>query len=565
MPATPSPGERSRDVAAAALRELVSAVTSTNRILTDLRHRRAAERAALNGGTATSTGLQPDADCCVCYEPLDRPHAVVTACGHVYHRACIENAMESGRTRRCPICRRLIDSAELVQIMNGLPTRTECTDVDFSPSNDDVIDLTQLAPRSAAGSASSVLHCTTGQQEAVGLALDREIHATLERARRDLEASHRIRALEESVEEMLDTASSVVEDAKKQASEEKSQLLEGLKEKTMALKVRETKLRVEEDALRESRSLLNDQIADARRRAEELAISIKATEAANAEAFESRAASDEARVQCEERRLRFQRLASQFEKKVQQQKSERDRIARLEQENISLESQVDALRKQVRRAKGLPPPEPSARNNEKKNGPSPQLPNLEWASNILLENNKEGNCPLQHDVGTPKANPDSEALYDDDIDEEDDDVVGAADEIYHRKQLHPPQTIHRAEDGKRLACASFAETFGPLSGPPASLKDPKTGFAKRARVPSVTAIGRPSVRKGLGLGAFGPEPATAQRRPGPIAASERNTVGRPAFCNQTARRLGVKRAVAPEGNQPRMAKMKNSKIQSFLK
>jgi hypothetical protein len=558
----------SRGTAAAALRELVAAVHTTNRHLTDLRQRRAAERAAAAGKIVTNSGMQPDSDCCVCYEPLDRPHAVITACGHVYHRSCVENALESGRTRRCPICRRHIDAAELLQIMNGLPMRCETSqhDVDMSPPDaNDVIDLTdtttaRLADESARASTTTRPNSAEQQEQTfTGAALDREIHESLERSRRMLESSDRICALEESVEAELENARTMVDEARRQAKEEKKKLLADVNEMSMAIKVRETKLRVAEDALRENRSLLNDQVADARRRAEELAISIKASEAARASAVESTAAADDAKVQCEERRVRFQRLANQFEKKMQQVKSDRDRMAQLEKENKNLQSMIEALRRQTRKARGGGPAALEAPNTTTRNDVNiGTLSATEWPSDILLAQptSERSDC-VENPIETSNTDIPVDA-YDDD-DDDDDDVVGAADQIYQGSKILANQMVaRRGCSGESTTLTRFAESFGKLSGPNATLVATKRPQQTRPSLPQLAGVRRQVSRTAPGLGAFGPKPTVIPRRPGPIAAPQ-DPLGQPA------RRLGVKRACAPHARQPPTAKLRGTRIESFLK
>lgn len=51
-------------------------------------------------------------DCCVCLCPgVD----VVTRCGHVFHRKCIEVALKDSTSNSCPLCRQKVNPAELIE------------------------------------------------------------------------------------------------------------------------------------------------------------------------------------------------------------------------------------------------------------------------------------------------------------------------------------------------------------------------------------------------------------------------------------------------------------------
>ncbi|KAL8441695.1 hypothetical protein Emag_006951 [Eimeria magna] len=56
-------------------------------------------------------------DCAICCEPLTNDLAAPSACGHVYHRTCLANWLQSNPActqRRCPVCRRPCRTSEVI-------------------------------------------------------------------------------------------------------------------------------------------------------------------------------------------------------------------------------------------------------------------------------------------------------------------------------------------------------------------------------------------------------------------------------------------------------------------
>lgn len=91
-----------------------------------LQQRRAAERASALSSNPSTSGNTHFEECIICYEPLTVPECSVTKCGHMFHTHCILACTSSHRRNEleCPICRQPVLIPELVQIHNGLPSKS---------------------------------------------------------------------------------------------------------------------------------------------------------------------------------------------------------------------------------------------------------------------------------------------------------------------------------------------------------------------------------------------------------------------------------------------------------
>lgn len=84
---------------------------------------------AAHAATRRADGKDGDSekgeDCPICLERLVTPGAVLTRCGHMFHKHCISQHLSKegggGRCGECPICRRSLHEAELVNVMSGVP------------------------------------------------------------------------------------------------------------------------------------------------------------------------------------------------------------------------------------------------------------------------------------------------------------------------------------------------------------------------------------------------------------------------------------------------------------
>ena len=52
-------------------------------------------------------------DCSICLDDLRTP--VITPCGHVYCRACIERVIQTQKPPACPLCRATIKKSQLLE------------------------------------------------------------------------------------------------------------------------------------------------------------------------------------------------------------------------------------------------------------------------------------------------------------------------------------------------------------------------------------------------------------------------------------------------------------------
>jgi hypothetical protein len=572
-----------RGVAARSLRELVASVTATNRLLTDLRQRRAAERAAAAAGTVAGCMYEADSDCPVCFEQLDRPHVVTTACGHVFHATCVAQAMEAPGSK-CPICRRHIHAAELVQLMNGLPTKRTFEYV--VPDGQHIpVDLTDIDDGTQVGfegectveGGTSKISSRKMSPADIGKALDDEIRLTLKQGQKIISESDRLRSLEVSLENDLDIARRTAAEVQEKMDKKQYKLLAEVSAKNIAVKVREQKLENERKDLVEARTLLHDQVAVARKRADQLSVVIKTTQAAQAKAQEEEAAAEAAKDSCEKRRQRFQELAESYEKKHKSLKADRPRIEELEKENQRLKSIVEGLRKQIRRSKGMPPPSPlrsHANPQFGKRAPRPaSLVDMDMVNHLAppgpadvsllptVESYKGGmnKAAWSDSDGAAVSNrDDADDIYDDD----DDDVVAAANLRYvgdevpsapsgrQERSLVPfatPILLSDGADSRALHVAS--SIFGPMSGPRGGLNGnnsvrpppPRNVYRNPHRIGRGLRGGRGGIRAtGPGLGVFATKSAHEVQKVGAIAAL------RPiANQEQQVHRIGSKRASAP--------------------
>lgn len=73
-------------------------------------------------------------DCPICLERLVTPGAALTRCGHMFHKHCVLQHLSKdgfGGGGECPICRRSLHGAELVDVMSGIPQGGEDEEVEF--------------------------------------------------------------------------------------------------------------------------------------------------------------------------------------------------------------------------------------------------------------------------------------------------------------------------------------------------------------------------------------------------------------------------------------------------
>lgn len=49
---------------------------------------------------------RPDLTCSICLESLRRGETTALACLHVFHKECVNDWVEKGRSKSCPVCRR---------------------------------------------------------------------------------------------------------------------------------------------------------------------------------------------------------------------------------------------------------------------------------------------------------------------------------------------------------------------------------------------------------------------------------------------------------------------------
>ena len=56
--------------------------------------------------------------CAVCLQELNQNLAVVSKCGHVYHRPCIIESVE--KTSNCPLCRKALMLKNIIPLIYGI-------------------------------------------------------------------------------------------------------------------------------------------------------------------------------------------------------------------------------------------------------------------------------------------------------------------------------------------------------------------------------------------------------------------------------------------------------------
>lgn len=595
-----------------------------------LHQRRAAERAAAAAGTAAGQLYEPDPDCCVCYETLDKPNAVVTECGHVYHRACIENAflnsrqsdaLRAGHGGNCPICRQWIDRASLIKINNGLPTRRdfEIAKMEIGQGMAPVVvDLDSAGgggcELTAAGCESDCQTLSPGsirlvesedEMQEVGFggggkpageprkrrrrrrvptadeaarAMDVEISAALKRGNSIMEKCLALVAMERALKDEVEVTQKRCEAAAAEAAAARKQAADEIGRVKVELRVREMKVQEIQKAAFDDRRELADQIAVARQRNDELLIQIKNGEQAVVDANEEKARAEEARSAQEARRERFSKLAASYEAKRAALGVEKEKLSEFERENKSLRKQVDALRKQVRRATNQPPPPPQAAARSKCQRQSPgdsgaAMLDMDIVNAFIDRGGTKGGGGGDGSVDNEGGGA-GDGSGAEEEDDDDDDIVAAADAQFNKSLGRRRESEARApaepSPGDRV---KFAQgVFGELQAPLPSAA-PTAAAIRPPPPPSLRRRGRQG-GGGFGLAAFRPPDAAPPPKPGAIGAprsqvvktlgqkrsfaSPMSALGRPA--EKRAKPTG---AAARPGSAP-ATKKRNSKINSFF-
>lgn len=562
-----------------ALLELRRALVTQAASIRGLQQRRAAERAAAAEGAAAGTLYEPDEDCCVCYETLDQPNAVVTECGHVYHRACIEsafensrqgNALRAGHGGNCPICRQWIDRASLIKINNGLPTRREFAIAAVKPEGD-VVDLDSDAdtaglgfspsrapsPGSAGGPRKrrrAKARKTTAEEAAE--AMDVEIGETLKRGNVIMEKSFALVAMEGALAEEVASAHEKVQEAEAEVAAARKRAIDDIGRAKVEIRVREAKVEEERKEARADRRELAEKIAETQQRNDNLLIQISNAEQAVKDANAEKAKAEEAQVAQEERRERFQKLHASMLAKKDALGIDEVRQRELERENRVLRKQVDALRRQVRKATNQPPPPEVEASARMVGARQPVALDMDLLQDLVGVQDGTGHGG------------------DDTGDDEEDDVVAAADAQFNKSI----STIRRSEDEATVVVepspadrAKFARgLFGHLQAP----QQHATAGICPPPPPSRRRRGGRQGASGVGLAAFRPATPAPPPKPGAIGAARTSAV----------KTLGQKRSFAsplsarniPEVKKPKPAslargsavgvlpKKRNSKINSFF-
>lgn len=341
-----------QDRIAQALQNIAAIVGATSRQLSDLRQRRAAERAAFAAEDNCDDPFEQDSDCSICYEPLDRPHAVITACGHIYHRVCIATALDTSK-QKCPICRRHVHHAELVQIMNGLPTKRMTSYTSTSASISVQVDSNQeVVPckRPRLSPSGTRLDSNTDDSERSSVEqkrtdLDLEIVETLQCGRNLLTRLRGLQDIENCLQQELDEARLFADRVRRECESEKETLLASVGARYVSLKAQEQTLEKGRQSLLQDRELLQEQLNAAQRRAGELSKAIEKAEKAKRDAEHAQAENETSRTECEQRKQRYQALLKSMQKgKAKSDTAEKQKSRELEEKNRELEKMIENLR-----------------------------------------------------------------------------------------------------------------------------------------------------------------------------------------------------------------------------
>ena len=158
------------------LRDLQQNFKSACTQLNILLQRRTAEK-ALSAAKDSSAATQSAAICPVCMDDLHTPHTVITLCGHVFHRQCLDRHFKTPSGSKCPMCRSSIQAGELIIVRNGF------SEVDSAILEPVDLESSKANVQTPSGSPSDPIDVDTedcNEKEAVKSGIDETIIRVLE-------------------------------------------------------------------------------------------------------------------------------------------------------------------------------------------------------------------------------------------------------------------------------------------------------------------------------------------------------------------------------------------------
>lgn len=565
--------------AAGAVRAHTDVLKTLKRHLEEFKVRRAAERAAAAAGTSIGQMYEADDECVICAHKLTRPEATVAPCGHVLHAQCFEQLFETGHSS-CPICRTSLHRAGLIRVMNGLPTLNDfevarldpgTPQLPFTPTHNGasrrpralepaatgrsedeyVVDLTGSPPPDARGCAQNQCSPPSGRtiaKENVLNDLDAEIVRLLRNCGEVMGRCKSIRELERSLLEARQEALLEKENAIADLENEKCKLNDVQAKNKLELRAEKLRLDSRAKSLLDEKREMEEDRAAVKKQMDVLLLKSKNVDELNKDLVLREETAKRKIADMEDKRDRFIRLKDQLEK--ESARAGRKSPAVLEKENkdlqgqhLALTNQVDALRRQLRKAKNMPRLPP--RDSEQMGGDTLSKPPLfELGLDILARDNSG---ERMNDSQTKES-------------ESEEDVVAAADTMYIARNRG--SGFSHMRDGKQ-------QTPGQDSHPTTSklfdehLAIPHNRPQRRRRRAPHGSIGlsafRPKTAKPVQIGSIGASRTEATTKEREVPPS-----GLPL--------LGKKRSFAPQmvrtgaGNQPPGKKQTrpNGKIMNYF-
>lgn len=573
-------------VATAAMREHTSVLKTFQRHLEEFKVRRAAERAAAAAGTTVGQMYDADDECAICAEKLCRPDAAIARCGHVLHSHCFEQLFEKGYST-CPICRSSVHRAGLIQIMNGLPTLNDYEVAQWDPEKqtgkpaaisprkaavdaavgraktsggDDVVDLTESPQHGKSGKRRQGAACSPSQYhtsaETAGRNLDAEIGRMLRNCSETVERAGCIRNVERSLKATHENLQKERADVVKDIEKEKQKLEGFISKRRLELRAEKIRLDSRAKSLSDNQHEMEEERVAVKKQMDTLLLKLKEVDVHMKEVVAREETAKRKIVDMEDKRDRFIRLKSQLEKEVSRtgkksapvlEKENKD----LQGQNAALANQIDALRRQLRKAKNLP------QLPSRETGNAPPGPSVMALFGAGLD--LEGGLGSGEGGREGHADDGEHGSGDKETDESDEDVVAAADNIYKAGDSDAPSR-RRAEPNIVEPADSRAMStilFGQNLKVPQHRPQPRRGRAPRGVVGLSTF--RPKVApKPAAMGSIG--------APRPGAPSRESTASGPIV-------LDKKRSTAPRAathaltEQPPKKKPKegNGRIDHFFR
>lgn len=503
------------------LESLARDIRSHQRALGMLVQRRAAERAAARGDEGL--GLEPDADCPVCFEVLARPQAVLTACGHMFHRDCMAKVFAVERDSRCPMCRKSVCEAGLRPIMNGLPEGVAETSTDVFARSfasetvgwkgsvkgehvEEIVDLTSdcttvkalgLRGRRLGGRREMEREVESlrakekeikrvREKENAANVLDEKLAMALARMSYLCSETERLSVFEENVRESARKAEEDMNNMRIDLELDKEEMKKEFEAEKMRYRRKMTVLDTEKGELDAKRAAVCDEIAAYKQRLSSLEIERKRMVVREAELVRKGEALDGERAAILAKKERLVSLM----RATKEKKAGRPDV--VSNEMLTLKHENACLRKQLRKLRGLDPLTPSPT--------SLRHPALRDNDNLLQDQ------MLQ--------------MSDKSASSEDDDIVGTVNKQYernhaNRKRQKVSSSLPAKSPTKNDRTAN--DVFGELR-PPKPGSWPVAPRAMRAPGPVAGRAGaRLGVKSGGGLAQFAPTRAPPQRPLGGVA------------------------------------------------